>query len=66
MSDGIELLSPCCHYHYAKQKEGNVLKVKLKEHSLKHPEDEVWYDSSIPVYTCGKCKKQWAMERVNK
>lgn len=65
MSEGITLLSPCCHSHYAKQKEYDKLEVKLREHSLKHPNDVVWYVSSLPVYTCQKCGKQWVIERVN-
>ena len=66
MSDGIELCSPCCNGELCLKKEYDELKVKLKSHSLKHPEDEDWYDSSLPVYTCKKCGKQWAIERVNK
>ena len=65
MSDGPELLSPCCREHYAKQKEGDALRVKLKEHSLKHPDDEIWYESHLPVYTRGECGKQWAITRIN-
>ena len=65
MSDGITLYCPACGKLKAVNKEYDELKVKLKEHSLKHPEDETWYDSSIPVYTCQECKKQFAIERVN-
>lgn len=65
MSDGIQLFSPCCNNSLCTKKEYDELPVKLKEHSLKHPQDEVWYKSNIPVYTCLECGKQWAIERVN-
>ena len=64
MSDGIELFSPCCNNSLCIKKEYDELKVKLKLQSLKSDLD--WYDSSLPVYTCIKCKKQWVIERVNK
>ena len=66
MSDGIELCSPCCPDSMALKKEYDALKVKLRLFDLKHPTDNNWYDSELPVYTCQKCKKQWAIERVNK
>lgn len=66
MSDGIDLYSPCCFNSLANQKEYDKLKVKLKQHSLKHQEDDIWYESELPVYTCVKCGKQWAIEGVNK
>ena len=65
MSDGITLACPTCGKFTALKKEYDELKVKLRRFSLKHPRDEDFYDSSIPVYTCSKCKKQWAIERVN-
>ncbi len=66
MSDGITLYCPGCGELSALKKEYDELKVKLKENSIKHPEDDVWYDSSLPVYTCQKGGRQWAIERVNK
>ncbi len=65
MSDGITLNCPHCK-GLATQKEYDFLEVKLKQHSLKHPEDEIYYDSNLPVYTCKDCKKQFAIESVNK
>ena len=65
MSDGITLYCPGCGKLTALKREYDELKVKLKLHSLKNPEDDVWYDSNLPVYTCDDCKKQWAIERVN-
>ena len=66
MSDGITLYCPGCGKLTALKKEYDELKVKLKEFHLKHPTDESWYDSSLPVYTCKDCKRQWAIGRVNK
>ena len=66
MSDGITLYCPGCGELKAIKKEYDELEVKLKEFSLKHPEDEDWYESSLPVYTCQSCKKQWVIDRVNK
>ena len=66
MSDGIDLYSPCCPNSLCRQKEYDKLIVKLKQSNLKHSEDENWYDSNLPVYTCVKCGKQWVIERVNK
>ncbi len=66
MSDGITLYCPSCGELSALKKEYDELTVKLKQFSLKHPEDDIWYDSHIPVYTCQKCGKQFAIERVNK
>ena len=66
MSDGITLYCPRCGKLTALKKEYDELTVKLKEQSLKHPEDNVWYESHLPVYTCQSCKTQWAIERVNK
>jgi len=63
---GLLIGSPCCPRHFGKQKIGDFLKIKLKETSIKHPEDNVWYDSRIPIYTCEGCGKQYAIERVNK
>lgn len=64
MSDGITLCCPSCGKLTALKKEYDELKVKLKQHSLKHPEDNLWYDSNLPVYTCEQCEKKWAIERV--
>ena len=58
MSDGIELFSPCCNSSLCINKEGEKLKVKMTK-----DEFEI-YDSSIPVFTCIKCKRKWAIERV--
>jgi len=66
MSDGITLYCPSCGKYTALKKEYDELKVKLKQNSLKHPEDEIWYNSSLPVYTCQSCGRQWAIERMNK
>ena len=63
MSDGITLICPNCA-NLTIQKEYDKLTVKIKNQSLKHPED--WYEYHIPVYTCKSCKQQWAIERVNK
>jgi hypothetical protein len=65
MSDGITLYCPFCR-GFATKKEYDYLKVKLKEHSLKHPDDDNWYESTLPVYTCEHCGKQMAIELVNK
>jgi transposase len=62
MSDGITLICPSCGEYSALKKEYDELKVKIKNQSLKHPEDYV--DYSIPVYTCQKCGKKFAIERV--
>ena len=61
----MTLTCPSCG-GLAIQKENDFLRVKLKEFSLKHPEDDIWYESNLPVYTCSKCKLQFAIERVNK
>ena len=65
MSEGICLYCPSCGKLKAIKKEYDFLKVKLKEHSLKHSEDEIWYDSSLPVYSCQGCKMQFVIEKVN-
>ncbi len=62
MSDGITLHCPSCGEYSALKKEYDELKIKIKNQSLKHPED--YYDSIIPVHTCGKCNKKFAIERV--
>ena len=64
MSDGITLYCPSCGKLTALKKEYDELKVKLKQHSINHPEDDIWYDSSLPVYTCADCKQKWTMEKV--
>ena len=66
MSDGITLYCPGCGKLTALKKEYDELKVKLRTFSLKHTEDEDWYDSSLPIYTCSDCGKQFAIESVNK
>jgi len=66
MSDGITLYCPSCGELSCLKKEYDELKIRLKELSLKHQEDENWYNSSIPVYTCSDCKKSFAIEKVNK
>ena len=63
MSDGITLYCPSCGELACLKKEYDELKIKLKM-SIKNSGD--WYDSSLPVYTCQKCEKQFAIERVNK
>lgn len=64
MSYGITLHCPSCGEFSALKKEKDFLPVKLKVGEIRHPND--WYDSNIPVYTCQKCEKQFAIERVNK
>ena len=66
MSDGITVYCPSCGGLSALKKEYDELRVKLRRFSLKHPDDEDWYDSGLPVFTCQKCNKQWVIERVNK
>ena len=61
MSDGITLHCPSCGKFTALKKEYDELKIKLK-----HADDDNWYDTSFPVYTCQDCGKQWAMERMSK
>ena len=61
MSDGIKLCSPCCNGEMCLKKEYDEYKVKKIDH-LKDSEE--LYDSNIPVYTCLKCGKKWAIERV--
>lgn len=64
MSDGITLYCPFCGELKALKKEYDALTVKVKNQSLKHPED--WYETNLPVYTCSGCKKQSVIEQVNK
>ena len=69
MSDGITIYCPSCGELDALKKEYDYLAVKLRLYNLKHQEDiewYEWYDSSIPVYTCQKCNKRFAIEQVNK
>lgn len=66
MSDGLRLHCPSCGKLKSIQKENDYLKVKLKYHSLKHQENDEWYESSLPVYTCEECRLEFAIERVNK
>ena len=65
MSDGITMFCPHCGKFSAVKKEHDALRVKLKLFDLKHPKDETWFPSELPVYTCDKCCRQWAIERVN-
>lgn len=64
MSDGNTLYCPDCGTYTALNKEYDKIDIKLKLFSIKHPDDDVWYDSYFPVYTCSFCKKKWAIERV--
>ena len=58
MSDGITLRMPCCD-SLGIHKQYKELKVKMFHKEAPNGE----YDSSIPVYTCYKCGKTWAIER---
>lgn len=60
MSNGITLSCPSCSEYTAVNKEYDELKVKL------FCKETGWYDSVFPVYTCKKCEKKWAIERVAK
>ncbi len=62
MSDGITLHCPSCGEYSALKKEYDHIKVKKNNQSIKHPQD--YYDYEFPVYTCQKCGKRWAIERV--
>lgn len=62
MSDGIEIPSICCLNTFMIKKEYEDLKVKLKFPNFE--KNFRWYETIIPVYTCKKCNKKWAVERI--
>ena len=63
---GMRYFCPNCGKDSCHRKKTDFLKIKLKEFSLKHPEDNIWYDSHLPVFKCELCKSQFVIEWVNK
>ena len=62
MSDGITLICPSCGEYSAVKKEYDKLDVLIQNPD--HESKEDYLEHSIPVYTCQKCGKKWAIERV--
>lgn len=61
----IKLFCPNCGDTEITKKDNDKLTLKVKENSLKHPEDNNWYEKNFSVYLCNRCENEWIIEKVN-